>query len=223
MEFPDRAGVMILGNCHLFPQAMLPLFIFEPRYRAMLAESLESHRMFCLAMKRPDVSGERPCEFAGLGVVRVAVKNPNGTSNLILQGLTRVRLGKALQTRPYRIHRIEPVESELAETLVADALVGRTLDLVDARLRLQHSLPPAVLTQLVGDPGEQPIRIEDCLEALRRVDDPGALADLIATLLLPDPMMRQIILQTVNVEERLRHLVHFLVGEVSRASKGSET
>ena len=76
---------MILGNCHLFPQAMLPLFIFEPRYRTMLAESLESHRMFCLAMKRPDVSGERPCEFAGLGVVRVAVKNPNGTSNLILQ------------------------------------------------------------------------------------------------------------------------------------------
>ena len=79
-----------------------------------------------------------------------------------------------------------------------------------------------MLTQLVGDQGDAPIRIEDCLEALRRVDDPGALADLIATLLLPDPMMRQIILQTVNVEERLRHLVHFLVGEVSRAAKGSE-
>ena len=50
MEIPDRAGVMILGERNLFPQAILPLFIFEPRYRAMLAESLESHRMFCLAM-----------------------------------------------------------------------------------------------------------------------------------------------------------------------------
>ena len=39
MEIPDRAGVMILGECNLFPQALLPLFIFEPRYRTMLAEA----------------------------------------------------------------------------------------------------------------------------------------------------------------------------------------
>jgi Lon protease-like protein len=221
MEFPDRAGVMILGNCHLFPQSMLPLFIFEPRYRTMLAEALDGHRMFCLAMKRPDTAGERPCEIAGIGLVRVAVKNANGTSNLILQGISRVRLGRSVQTRPYRVHLIEPLDPEPRESLVTDALVARTLDLVDARLRLQDTVPQAVMTQLVGaiNP-EEPIRIETCLEALRRVEDPGALSDLIATLLLPDPMMRQIILQTVNVEERLRHLVHFLVGEVARASRG---
>jgi len=188
----------------------------------MLAEALDTHRMFCLAMKRPDVSGERPSEVAGLGLVRVAMKNDDGTSNLILQGLTRVRLGKSIQSRPFRVHLIEPLITEPTESPIADALVEKALDLVDARLRLQNAVPQAILTQLSGglDP-EEPVKIEACLQALRRVKDPGALADLIATLLLPDPMMRQIILQTVDVEERLGHLVHFLMGEVARGSKGS--
>ncbi len=213
---------MILGNGHLFPQSLVPLFIFEPRYRTLLAEALSSHRMFCLAMKRPDRPGEQPCDVVGLGLVRMAVKHTNGTSNLILQGLSRVRLGAVVQTRPYRVHLIEPLMAEPKESLVADALVARSLDLVDAFLQLKSPVPQAVLTQLVGSENpEQPVKIETCLEALRRVEDPGALADLVATLLLPDPMMRQIILQTVEVEERLRHLIHFLVGEVARISRES--
>jgi Lon protease-like protein len=221
MEFPPQAGVMILGNCHLFPQSMLPLFIFEPRYRAMLAEALESHCMFCLAMKRPDDTGERPCDVAGLGLVRVAVKNPNGTSNLILQGLTRVRLGKVLRTRPFRVHEIEPLVAEPADNLITDALVARALDLIETLLRTGPAVPPAVLAQLTGAGKDTPVQIEDCVEALRRVEDPGAFADLVTALLLPDPIMRQVILQTVPVEERLRHLVHFLMGEVNRASQES--
>ena len=67
MLIPDRMGVMILGEASLFPQAMMPLFIFEPRYRDMLAESLETHRMFCLAMQRTDAKRESPCRIATLG------------------------------------------------------------------------------------------------------------------------------------------------------------
>ncbi len=221
MEFPERAGVMILGSCHLFPQSMLPLFIFEPRYRTMLAEAIESHGMFVLAMKRPDGPGERPCTVAGLGLVRVAIRNPNGTSNLVLQGLTRVRLGKLLQTKPYRMHLIEPLSAEPAQSLVTDALVARVLDLVETRLRSASHVAPAILTRLAGEKSG-PVHIEDCLETLRRVDDPGALADLITSLLIPDPIMRQIILQTVEVEERLRHLVHFLMGDLTSGSGESE-
>ncbi|MEY2788462.1 MAG: hypothetical protein RLZZ34_1605 [Verrucomicrobiota bacterium] len=84
MLIPDRMGVMILGEASLFPQAMMPLFIFEPRYREMLAESLESHRMFCLAMQRTGAKRESPCRIATLGLVRASVRNPNGTSNLVL-------------------------------------------------------------------------------------------------------------------------------------------
>src|SRR6185436_8204059 len=101
MEFPDRAGVMILSGACLFPQALLPLFIFEPRYRRMLEATLNGHRMFVVAMARPDVSRESPLPVAGLGLVRASVQNDDGTSNLVLQGLTRVRLGKVTRYKPY--------------------------------------------------------------------------------------------------------------------------
>ncbi len=220
MDLPDRAGVMILGSCHLFPGSVLPLRIFEPRYRRMLEDALEGNRMFCLAMNQPGSSRERPCEVAGLGMIRVSHHNPDGTSNLVLQGISRVRLGKAVKYRPYRLHEIEPIAPEEADTVVVDALVERTLDLVDARLRLVPTLPASFLAPLLGANAKSGVKVVDCLAALRKVGDPGALADVVASLVLPDPVMRQIILQTLRVEDRLRHLVHFLTSEVAEASGG---
>ncbi|MCW5559572.1 MAG: LON peptidase substrate-binding domain-containing protein, partial [Verrucomicrobiae bacterium] len=133
MQIPDRAGVMLLDGCPLFPRAMVPLFIFEPRYRSLLADALKGDRMMCLAMRQPGAGAERPNRLAGLGLIRVSVTHSNGTSHLMLQGLTRVRLGRAVQTKPYRVHRIEPAEEQTSETLVSDALVARLLDLVETR------------------------------------------------------------------------------------------
>ncbi|HTH47925.1 MAG TPA: LON peptidase substrate-binding domain-containing protein [Candidatus Limnocylindria bacterium] len=221
MEIPDRTGVMILGGCNLFPQALFPLFIFEPRYRTMLADSLDSHRMFCLAMQKPGVSRETPCQIAGLGLVRASVLNENGTSNLILQGLIRVRLGKAVQYKPYRKHLIEPLEIETPDSLVVDALVARVLELVEARLQLGTRLPLALLQQLAGGVVKDKLDVAACIRTLRKIEDAGALTDFVATMLLTDGLARQVILQTVDVEERLKHLVHFLVGEIARAEKSS--
>ncbi len=220
MDLPDRAGVMILGSCHLFPGSVLPLRIFEPRYRRMLADALEGDRMFCLAMNQPGTSRERPCEVAGLGVVRVSLQNQDGTSNLVLQGISRVRIGKALRYRPYRIHAIEPLAPDESDTVVVDALVERTLDLVDARLRLVPTLPASFLAPLLGPNTKSGVKVVDCVAALRKVGDPGALADVVASLVLPNPIMRQIILQTLQVEDRLRQLVQFLTAEVADAAGG---
>ncbi len=221
MEFPDRIGVMILSGCSLFPGAVQPLFIFEPRYRAMLADALDSHRFFCLAMQRPGATRESPCQIAGLGVIRASVKNANGTSNLILQGLQRVRLGKLIQTKPYRMHLIEPVAIATKESLVLDALVERTLDLVDARLRLGCQLPLEVFHQLAGGTGAEST-VEQCIRALRGITDPGTMADLVTTLLLSEPDERQVILENPDLECRLQFLVQFLVGEVNRARKSAK-
>src|SRR5688572_31727694 len=91
MQLPLEVPVMTLPSATLFPQALLPIYIFEPRYRKMLADSLKSHRMFTVAMQKPGQHREAPCPVAGLGLIRVSVDHPDGTSHLILQGLTRVR------------------------------------------------------------------------------------------------------------------------------------
>lgn len=217
MEFPDRIGVMILSGCSLFPGAVQPLFVFEPRYRAMLADALDTHRFFCLAMQRPGAVRESPSQIAGLGVIRASVLNGNGTSNLILQGLTRVKLGKIVQTKPYRMHLIEPVETSPNSNGALDSLVERTLDLVDARLRLGCQVPLEVFHQLAGGASGAATSVEQCIRALRGISDPGTMADLVTTLLLSEPDERQIILENVELESRLTFLVKFLTSELCRA------
>src|SRR5208283_610656 len=105
MKIPREAPVMTLPNATLFPQAFLPLYIFEPRYRRMLADALQSHRMFSLAMQRPGCMRETPLPVAGLGLIRASVSHRDGTSHLILQGLARVELEQAIRYKPYRIQR----------------------------------------------------------------------------------------------------------------------
>jgi len=65
---------MTLSNATLFPGAILALHIFEPRYRRMLSDVFESHRMFAVAMRRPGTRREVPIPVACLGVVRVCVE-----------------------------------------------------------------------------------------------------------------------------------------------------
>ncbi|MFM8360138.1 MAG: LON peptidase substrate-binding domain-containing protein [Verrucomicrobiota bacterium] len=220
MDLPDRAGVMILGGAILFPQAVLPLYIFEPRYRQMLAHALETHRMFCVAMQRPGTERETPLPVAGVGLIRASMKNPDGTSSLFLQGLTRVRLGKALRYKPYRVHAIEPLGTGAAAGPGVQELRARVLDLVDLRLRQPGVLRRELLQQLAGavsGPGQP--SVEKCLETLRQVENAGRFADLIALLLLSEPLAQQVILQTLDAEERLRHLAHFLLADATRARR----
>ena len=84
---------MVLPGAVLIPNAMLPLHIFEPQYRAMLRWCLERDRLFCLALGSPGEMEAGPEHFAaigGIGLVRACVGVEDGTSNLILQGLARV-------------------------------------------------------------------------------------------------------------------------------------
>jgi hypothetical protein len=124
--------------------------------------------------------------------------------------------------RPYRVHLLEPLVTEPQESLVVDALRERVLDLVDARLRLGKALPAELLRQLASSGGGAPGlgKVEDCLRALRRLSDPGQMADLVALMLLGEPLARQIILQSLGIEERLRHLERLLRFELEQHQAG---
>ncbi len=138
MVLPKEVPVMTIPNATLFPQALLPLYIFEPRYRRMLADALQTHRMFSVAMQKPGRTREAPCTVAGLGLIRVSVDHKDGTSHLILQGLSRVQLGAPKQYKPYRIHPIRPLDTgEIPPSgVMIDALTAQIHDLVAQRVKL---------------------------------------------------------------------------------------
>src|SRR6266542_2973235 len=156
MKIPREVPVMTLPNATLFPQALLPLYIFEPRYRQMLADALHSNRMFSVAMQRPGNSRETPAPVAGLGLIRVSVGHGDGTSHLILQGLARVELIGTVQTKPYRVAQIRPLIRTAPDSVAIDALLAKLHDLVEERL--QHGpfpFPFSTFTQSGGGAGKK--------------------------------------------------------------------
>lgn len=215
MDIPSEVPVMTLPNVTLFPQSLLPLYIFEKRYRRMLADALQGDRIFVVAMQKPDRVREAPSEVAGLGLVRVAVDNDDGTSHLILQGITRVHLDKVARVRPYRMHRIRPLQTTVQDDVTTDALVAKVRDLVVERIELGMDAKGKKKKE------KQPslLSIKEVIKYLQELDDADQVADLVSCTLLPSPIERQTILETVEVVPRLKHLIHFLMAEIREQRK----
>lgn len=180
---------MALSGITLFPNALLPLYIFEPRYRRMLAGVLAGDRIFAVGMVRPDTGEESIFPVAGAGLVRACVEQPDGTSQLILQGLARVRFDEFAQTDPYLIGRTG-VFTTVRDDEIACVSLGRELQQICSGLISRGIELPETFTKAIGD-----------------LDDPAMLGDLIAQHLVRDPLASQKILSEPRLAERLRQLV----------------
>ena len=87
---PKQLPVMTLRGVVLFPKAMMPLRIFEERYKEMLDEVLNTTRMFGIVCERENVAEdevhmEHPFGVATAGLIRVSKKHDDGTSFVLLQ------------------------------------------------------------------------------------------------------------------------------------------
>ncbi|HEX8372144.1 MAG TPA: LON peptidase substrate-binding domain-containing protein [Chthoniobacterales bacterium] len=189
IEIPNELPIIVLTQAVLFPNALLPLHIFEERYRQMLETALDDSRIFGVAQALEEEEPSQPvsdlAEVMGIGVIRACVERPEGTSDLILQGLARVRIIGETQSEPFRTVKIEPVNTEIA-------------DPENAR-RLAESLRQA--SHALAEEGyEIPQKMEQYLEKVR---DPEIIGDLMAAAFVADPDMRQEVLETEDLESRL--------------------
>ncbi len=209
---------MTLPNATLFPQAMLPLYIFEPRYRQMLTDVLHANRMFAVAMQKPGCLREIPAPVAGLGVVRVSVSHKDGTSHLVLQGLTRVELQETLRYKPYRVQRVRVLETPPVAGEAVEALVLKVRELLSQRVKLGLPFPFPTLSakENAEDPATccSEYAAKDMLDYVGSLRNPEHIADLVSCTLLRGAARRQSILETLDIEARLRRLVLFLRAEI---------
>ena len=114
--------VFPLPGVVFFPRTILPLHIFEPRYRAMVRDAVEREKLIAVALLRPgwEANYEGNPELHTIGTVgRIEDLEPlpDGRFNLRLVGLQRVSFGEVLESHPYRTLRISP----LPEMLVNEA------------------------------------------------------------------------------------------------------
>jgi Lon protease-like protein len=205
VTLPKQLPVMPLPGAVLFPHALLPLYIFEPRYCHMLEHALQHHRMFCVTLIKPSCPAwharEDFFQLATVGLIRACVGHGDGTSNLILQGLQRVRFSSFEQETPFPIAGIDVVESSRdATTVETEALGAKVLELY---ANLKH------------DGRQLPAKVDRYLAELRDLE---MLADLMASTFVNDPLRRQRVLEEHSLNERLRFLIRYLRDEIGNAA-----
>jgi Lon protease-like protein len=194
-EFPDQTGLMILPWVSLFPGALMPLKIFEPRYQEMLSHTLTGNRMFAIAHTTGE---ESECEPLGsMGMIRACVRNDDGTSNLVLQGVTRVRF-EGIISEPYPHSKIAVLSDSDATSPEMDLL----------RKKIATSFKSQSVEKL-----EIP---EVYLKHLDTLANPGAFTDMIVSTAIEHPEIRRLLLKEQNVTARMELLLAFL--EDSEAS-----
>lgn len=191
IQVPTEVPVMTLPNVAFFPQALLPLQIFESRYCKMLRDVLAADRIFAIAGldQRPAAQAEGsdpPHRIAGVGIVRACQKNTNGTSSLLLQGLCRVEITGIVTDKPYRRIGIRPLVSKPGAPAMENQKLRAELSrLLGIKLRLSAT-----------SPGEM-------TAFLKTIDDPETFVDIAAYSLCESPALKQRLLETLDVHRRL--------------------
>jgi Lon protease-like protein len=112
VTLPATIPIFPLQDVVLFPNSTRPLHIFEPRYRAMVADALEGDSIIGMVLLQPgheaEYEGRPPVYAVGCaGVIIAAEKLPDGRYNIVLEGRVKFRVLSEDASRPYRLAEVE--------------------------------------------------------------------------------------------------------------------
>ena len=208
LPLPEALPVLPLRDSVAFPDTITPLAVGQPRSIKLIDDVLGGNRMLVMVASRdPELEEPTPNDLYGVGVVGVVermVKVPDGSLRILVQATQRVRLDDFVTDRPYLIARITELPDELERTAELEALtrnVQRTFS--------------EIVEQI-------PYLPEELQLAVANIDDPSALAHLIAGALRVETAEKQELLEEVDVGRRLRHLSQILARELEVVQLGTQ-
>jgi len=199
LNVPELVPVFPLPEVVLFPRQVLPLHIFEPRYRAMVADALSGERVIAIALLKPDYEPHYFTSYApihavvGVGRIIASEKLDGDKYNILLRGETRATIVEEFQNRPYRLARISTAQPRCDVP-------------TEVRRQLRRELFDAIGQHLATEAecGEQYLQLFEAPLSL------GELADLIAGGLPVAAELRQYLLAELESSARARFVLEQL-------------
>lgn len=186
----------------LFPQARLPLYIFEPRYRELINRCLREDLAFGVALIKAGAEVGAPAIPHPVGTLaRIAdvARYEDGRMNIIVMGLTRFKLLECFSDRAYQTARIQLWQDESVDLQKIEPFVGRLAQLFQAYVRAFRNL-------IEPDEEHEP--------TLDLPKDPTLLSYLVASNLPVSDSDKQSLLEAPTVAARLRREALFLEREL---------
>jgi Lon protease-like protein len=187
---PGQMPMIVLSDCFLLPGCFLPLFIFEERYRQMLDHALTHDRMFCVGIrKKSNDENSEVLPYTTAGLVRACVRNPDGTSQLMLYGVKRIEITGWAQEMPFRIAQIREIDTESCPSCELEALRNQAVSL----------LPAA--------PEDACEAVKLVREAAKSIHEPELLCDILAYHFVKKAALMKAFLSERSIEKRYRLLI----------------
>jgi len=192
-SLPIELPVLPLRDVVVFPHMVAPLFVGRERSIRAVETSLTSGdgTMIVVTQKDPEVEwpGEEDLYDVGTQVnVGRVLRMPDGSTSVLTQGESRVRVLEIIQRDPYIKAMVQPVPEPIREGVTTEALMRAVLTLFEKIVQYSQQLP------------------EDAYVAAMNVDEAGWLADLITSMVNLPLEERQQILETFDPEARLQRL-----------------
>ncbi len=199
---PEELPVIRLLNGVVYPGMLTPLTVTNPLDGELIDEALQGDRIVGLVAQR-NSDDERPgpeglYEFGLAAVIQRMLQVPDGDRQLLIRGLTRLRINKYTQLEPFLRARVETIPEPVDEDETVAARVQALLDLFRRIVELSPHLPEELYVQAMN------------------VELPGGLADIVASTLSLDVSEREQVLETVDITARLKLVTMWATRELER-------
>jgi len=187
---PNVLPILPIRNIVVFPGTVMPLNVGRPKSKALLDEVMPGEKIIGVCtQKNPEVEDPQYPDLYSVGVACVILKLfklPDGNQSIIVHGLARFRLMSLEQTEPFAAGRIEVIEDTAVAGPSLDALVASVRQQANRVIELSPNTP------------------DEAQQVLNSITNPSALADFLAANLQAEAVDKQLMLEELDVEKRLR-------------------
>ena len=193
--------LVALRDTVIFPEMIVPLQVGRDRSVKALDRAVRAGSSIALVTQRSseteEVNGvDELYDIGTLAKIAQVIRSQDGSLRAIVQGQKRIRLLDLLQTEPYLEARVEVIDDAATKSLEVEALMASVQAQIEQYVSSGASVPPEVAV------------------AARNIADGGLLADMVAYSPDMDTELRQDLLETIDVQERLRKVGAFLAKQI---------
>ncbi|MEM7605772.1 MAG: endopeptidase La, partial [Myxococcota bacterium] len=201
IELPETLPVLPIRNAVLFPGAVQPFDVGREKSVALVEniENLDEPIIAIFAQRDPSTDDPTQADLYPVGVaarVLKALKHSSGNYSLILQGMTRVRLESVTSATPYITARISKLDEAQTDDVEAEALAMSLRDIAKQVIQLMPELP------------------REASSLIDSIQEPGQLADLVASNLDAPVDEKAELLETIEPKDRIRKVLRLLTRQL---------
>ncbi len=206
VDFPTLLPLLAVRDIVVFNYMIIPLFVGREKSIKAIEHAINNNKRYIFIATQKDEKIEDPgiediYHVGTVAIIMRMLKMPDGKLKILVQGLSRGRIKRTLQEEPFTTVEIEPIEEQEVKDYSAH---------VEAQMRTAREQSEKIISLRGMDPTEM-------MSILNSIDDPGRLADLIASNLRMPTEVAQSILECLDPVKRLELINKQLMKEVEVA------